>query len=129
MDTDPKPRLSKLAVLSLAIPSLLAVSPYIILLLLTCIFGHFPSDRVNAVLDKIGEQFRLSVSYGSAETIHSIFIIISSASLAIPAIFQIHRSHGALRGYLWPIVSLILIPIFVFDNVFLWIILFDHMAW
>lgn len=129
MDSDTKPKLSKLAVLSLVIPSLLTVSPYILLRLFICIFGHFPSDRVNAVVDRIGALFHLNSASGFAETIPTVVIVFSAVALAIPAIFHVRNSRGVLRGYLWPIASLILIPLYFLESFFLTVFLFADMFW
>ncbi len=122
MDTDPKPILSKLAILSLVIPSFLAISPYILLLLFNFIFGPYPSDKVDAVLARMRDVLHLSSD--RVVSIPPFITVFVALLLAIPAIVHVRKSHGTRRGYLWPITSLILIPLYFLEGLILTMFLF-----
>ncbi len=126
-DEKAKTRLSKLAVLSLLIPALLTIFPFVVLRLFTCIFGHYPSDRVNAVLDRISELLHLNRGSDFAVPVPTAITVFSAVALATTAIFRIRKSHGALRGYLCPVISLILIPLYFMENLYLTVFLFADM--
>lgn len=125
MDTDTKPRLSKLAILSLVIPSFLAISPYILLLLFNFIFGPYPSDKVDAVLARMRDVLHLNSD--RVVSIPPFITVFVALLLAILAIVHIRKNHGTRRGYLWPITSLILIPLYFLEGLILTMFFFAEM--
>ena len=127
-DEKSKPRLSKLAVASLAVPVLLTVAPLITFLLLFCIWGDSPPSRVRAFAIILGELLGYYSRSNPLFLIPGILIPVLSLYLSAKAIYLITTGPEALRGMLYPVASLILTPYYHFAGIGFPILLWGYLA-